>query len=201
MNFDLLKAILLVFSFSLALYFCWLFITKKQLDKILKQNLNVKKVTISSGGTIMIWTSENEFFVDILVDRNLSWKELLNPLNLNYKDFNIDIFNKMQKFDKSEPEMVRLYFKIYYYKSNSEQEDAYSYLKKMNKRLPDPFALLTLFVKDKEFFKENSAFCLWIKDSVIYGIILKDSIKEIILEDKEDIRLLLNKKYFTGRKD
>lgn len=201
MNFDLLKAILLVFSFSLALYFCWLFITKKQLDKILKQNLNVKKVTISSGGTIMIWTSENEFFVDILVDRNLSWKELLNPLNLNYKDFNIDIFNKMQKFDKSEPEIVRLYFKIYYYKSKSEQEDAYSYLKKMNKRLPDPFALLTLFVKDKEFFKENSSFCLWIKDSIIYGIILKDSIKEIILKDKEDIRFLLNKKYFTGRKD
>lgn len=147
--------LLTVFAIAFAFYFCYLFITQRNRGQILKHNLNVKKVTISPGGIPMIWISENDFFVDVAVDRTRSWRELISVISPNFTASNLEkdiVFKSMPYFSI---ENVRLYF---VQTDNRIGENDLNFLLKKHKLTPDPVALLTLYTIDKSFMRTD---CFW----------------------------------------
>lgn len=157
--------ILTISSASFAFYFLYLFVTQRQRGRILKQNLNVEKVTTSPGGIPMIWISENEFFIDIEVDRNNSWKGLIEQTKLDLDGSEIQILKLMPKLDVPEKKIERLYFRRMLYNS-VHPLNAKRLIKLTEDLKPDPFILLTLFVKEKEFFNKYQSFSIWQREGI-----------------------------------
>ena len=144
-----------------AFYFLYLFIMNIKRKSALDKHLNVKKVTVSESGIPMIWISEDDFFVDIEVDRSQSYRETLKKSGLSYHEDEKNLFNDLPRSDEKK---VRLYFiKIENTESFPKMDKAYKYLSK-NKLKPDPFAYLALFQKNIKFedgFNDLSISCIW----------------------------------------
>ena len=148
---------LLLFAF----YFLYLFVVNVKRKAALDKHLNVKKVTVSESGIPMIWISEDDFFVDIEVDRSLSYREALEKSKLHYDEDYKTFFDCLPRNDEK---FIKLYFiKIKNTNSFLKMDKAYKYLSK-NKLKPDPFAYLALFQKNIKFedgFNNLNISCIW----------------------------------------
>ena len=124
-----------------------------RISKKLSNNKNIFRLEVSEKGTCMVWTSPQEFFIEIEVDRNLSWREVVSKINLSYKDNCSQklVFNAMHKIDESLPHIVRLYFK-----RDSTFREIMSYKS-------DPAAMLQALVKDDILLKKYNAHSIWYK--------------------------------------
>lgn len=196
--------ILTISSTSFALYFSYLFVTQRERGRILKQNLNVEKVTTSAGGIHRIWISNDEFFINIEVDRNISWKELIDKSEISLDESEIKILKLMPKLDVPEKKIERLYFRRILYNSN-QALNAKQLIKLTEDLKPDPFVLLSLFVKEKEFFNQYYSFAIWERKDYKYNpcclIVNSLNVHGLFYEKDSSINPSTYNHWVTGRKD
>lgn len=142
------------FWFCITLSIIYFYSFSKLHKKFIK-NENVLKVEVSEKRTFMVWISEKEFFIDVKVDRNKSWREVLHKMDLSYEDNSSErfILDSMPKLDESLPRKVRLYFK----KSPTSFE--------VENFKSDPMAMLHALAIDDDLLKKYNATSIWFRNN------------------------------------
>lgn len=165
--------ILTLVSVLFAFYFCYLFIMNQRRKNLLKINSNVKKITLSPGGIPMVWISNNDFFVEIEIDRTRFLSEFQIPEKENFlKDLRkLEFYKPIIDFNPEKKETVRVYFTSSY--GLMSEESTKLMLSLNNGFYSDPFILFCLLEKDPTFFESYSCFSIWKRGEIICMVRLK----------------------------